>query len=177
MKFNPNPSERALGARLKSKKFRERFRKVRLEQGEKLCISEIGPEREFSARSTEIRTELHWVLDIEVIEPERFELFRERDSRLVRESRSDETDEKSVLSWIESRFIDETLEFVQETPVKLQGESFWSQSGSAFGLGSEDLKLKSCWESLEREAEEEGFRERKRRRERRERNLRVFELL
>lgn len=112
-----------------------------------------------------------------MIEPERFELFRKRDSRLVRESRSEETDEKSVLSWIESRFIDETLEFVQETPVKLQGESFWSQSGSRFGLGSEDLKLKSCWESLEREAEEEGFRERKRRRERRERNLRVFEVL
>lgn len=82
--------------------------------------------------------------------------------------------------------MDVTLEFVQETPLKLQGELVGSQSGSWFGLGSEDLKLKSWFESLEREEEEaaedaeeeEGFRERKMmRRRRRQRNLRLIEVL
>lgn len=81
--------------------------------------------------------------------------------------------------------MDVTLEFVQETPAKLQGELVGSQSGSGFGLGSEDLKLKSWFESLEREEEaaaedaeeEEGFREREMRRRRRQRNLRLIEVL
>jgi hypothetical protein len=79
--------------------------------------------------------------------------------------------------------MDDTLEFVQETPVKLQGEFVGSQSGSGFGLGSEDLKLKSWFESLEREEEaaedaeeEQGFREREMMMMRRQKNLRLIEV-
>ena len=44
--------------------------------------------------------------------------------------------------------MDETLEFLQETPVKLQGKLVVSQSWIGFGFVREDLKMRSCWESL-----------------------------
>lgn len=57
---------------------------------------------------------------------------------------------KSTLNKVLLRSMEETLEFLHETPVKLQGSVDNNQFLSRVGVGSAALKERSCWESLKR---------------------------
>lgn len=126
------------------------MRDTRPEQAPSAGISATGPETAFSDRSNEVRELEQGILEIEGTEPEMLALLRTRVSRFGSERRKLATAETSVLRWWLERSMAATLEFLQETPWKLQGEIVVCQLGISLGLGSEFLKETSCWESLRR---------------------------
>lgn len=141
--------------------FFERLRKVKEGQAPRAVMSEMWPETAFSDRSKEVKEAPHENLEIE---PERLELLRERDSKVGRESKKFATVEKSVLRWELERSMEETLEFLQETPWKLQGEMVGCHEGSWVGSEREFLKEISCWESRTTVAEEREKKKKRRKR-------------
>lgn len=134
---------------LKSNKLLDKLRVFSPEHDSKLESSDKAPASSFSARSIELKTGEHLVFDREETEPDKFEAFRERDSRLGSLKRVDEIDWKSVSRGTELRLIEDTLFWEQSTPVKLQVEVFGSQFWRVSGEEREDLKERRSWESGE----------------------------
>nr|GLL19571.1 hypothetical protein Itr_chr02CG10340 [Ipomoea trifida] len=76
---------------------------------------------EFSARSRSLREAPHWDFEAEVSEPLRLVFFNTSLSKFSTPSKKAETTPKSTLSIVLSRSIEDTLEALHVTPVKLHG--------------------------------------------------------
>lgn len=132
----------------KSREFEERLRNFKAEQAPKMETSDIGPDKEFSARSMVVRRGLHLDLEGKEMEPEREVNFRVRDSRESSVIKKVETRVRLVFKAVPLRSMEETPVCLQEIPLKVHGFWLGSQVGRRVGFGREYLKLRSFWVSL-----------------------------